>query len=390
MFSAIHQQAKSLFQQILLVRRWVAGAGGVYVEIQPGVTPNPFLAQIPGIKTDITDRESGRRFTLRNPCPITSELSRLSKDAKGYSFEVSSLKPINPSDNTPDDFERTSLLAFERGTREVAIIEQHKDGPVYRYMAPLYYEAPCDRCHRNLGYKIGDVRGGISISIPLKTLSAKMWRNRQLTAAFGLMAIILLLGALACVNRRFLKTLGEAQDKLVTSATIDNLTGLLNRRAGLERMEEELSRHQRSGQTLACLLVDLDCFKNINDSFGHQAGDKALAAFGTIVRKHTRKHDIVCRYGGEEFLILLADTTSEAAQKTAEKIRELTAGSPVEFDGSQIAITASIGLYLMQQGDTVDTVIAHTDAALYEAKRTGRNQVIMCEPASGLLYNILQ
>jgi diguanylate cyclase (GGDEF)-like protein len=377
--SMIHQQAKSLFKQVILIRRWVTGYGGVYVEVRPGVNPNPFLTSLPGLKVNIFDKDSNKQYTLRNPGLVTREMSQLSSKAEGYSFHVSSLKPVNAQTNSPDGFERDSLLKFEKGVSEAYTIEQRPTGPIYRYMAPLVYETPCNRCHSNQGYKLGDIRGGISISIPMNEVVAKMRFNRLLTAAFALSVLGLLFGALAFVNNRFMKGLREAQEKLINMATVDSLTGLLNRQAGLERVEEELSRHRRSGQPMACLLLDIDRFKKINDTFGHQAGDAVLAKFGANIRKHTRKHDLACRYGGEEFLLLLAETSLSAALAAAEKILAVTAAMPVTFNNKQISFTTSIGLALLQPEDTTESIIARADKALYQAKNAGRNQVICAE-----------
>jgi len=349
---------------------------------QPDINPNPFLTSLPGLKVNIVDKDSGKQYTLRNPGLVTREMSQLSNEAEGYSFHVSSLKPVNAQTNSPDDFERVSLLKFEAGARETYTIEQRKNGPVYRYMAPLIYETPCNRCHSNQGYNLGDIRGGVSITIPMNEVLSKMRFNRLLTAGFALSVLCLLFGALAFVNNRFMKGLWEAQEKLVTMATVDSLTGLLSRQAGLERVAEELSRHRRSGRPLACLLMDIDRFKKVNDTFGHQAGDKVLESFGAILRGHTRKHDIVCRYGGEEFLLLLADTSLSAAQATAEKIREVTSSKPVSFNDRQISFTTSIGLALLRPEETAESMIARADAALYLAKNSGRNQVACAEESS--------
>ena len=378
--SVIHQQAKALFQQVILIRRWVTGYGGVYVEVKSGVNPNPFLTSLPGLKVNIVDKDNNKQYTLRNPGLVTREMSQLSTEAEGYSFHVSSLKPVNVETNSPDAFERASLLRFEQGVRETFMIEQRPSGPVYRYMAPLAYETTCNRCHSNQRYKVGDIRGGISVSIPMKEVVAKMRMNRLLTAASAVLVLGLLLGLLAVINNRFLKALREAQEKLVEMATIDALTGLLNRRAGLERVEEELSRHQRSERAFACLLLDIDRFKKINDTYGHQAGDAVLSEFGATLRRHVRRHDIFCRYGGEEFLLLLPDTSASAALATAEKIRAVTAATPTIFAGRQITVTTSIGISMMQGDETAKAMIARADAALYEAKNSGRNRVVCAAP----------
>lgn len=379
--SVIHQQAKSLFNQVILLRRWVTGHGGVFVEVRPGVNPNPYLTSLPGLKVNIVDQQDGKLYTLRNPGLATREMSQLSSQAEGYSFHISSLKPVNKETNSPDEFERDALLKFERGAKEVYTIEQHPSGPVYRYMAPLIYETTCNRCHSHQGYKNGDIRGGVSVSVPMTEVARKMRHNRLMTAASAALVLGLLLGALAYVNQRFMRALRDAQSKLVEMAVIDSLTGLLNRRAGLERVEEELSRQHRLVRPVACLLVDIDHFKKINDTYGHLAGDEVLASFGKIVRSCTRKHDIVCRYGGEEFLLLLPDTTLQAALATAEKIRSKTATLPVSFNGKDISITTSVGVTGMVRDETVEALVARADATLYQAKSEGRNRVCAVEAA---------
>jgi diguanylate cyclase (GGDEF)-like protein len=377
--SVIHQQAKSLFNQVILLRRWITGHGGVYVEVRPGVTPNPFLTSLPGLKVNIIDPQDGRQYTLRNPGLATREMSQISSQAEGYSFRISSLKPVNTTTNSPDGFERDALLRFEQGAREVFAVEQGAAGPVYRYMAPLIYETSCNRCHSHQGYQNGDIRGGVSVSIPMEEVATRMRSNRLLTLGSAISVLVLLLGSLAVIIQRFMQALREAQSKLVEMAVMDALTGLLNRRAGLERVEEELSRQHRTGGPVACLLMDIDHFKKINDTFGHLAGDEVLAQIGRILAGATRKHDIASRYGGEEFLLLLPDTELPAALNTAEKIRAMTAGLPFVFAGRELNVTTSVGVTMMKQHENIESLIARADQALYQAKSEGRNRVCCLE-----------
>lgn len=372
--SVLHQQAKSLFNQVILLRRWITGHGGTYVEVRPGVTPNPYLTSLPGLKVNIIDQQDGKLYTLRNPGLATREMSQLSSKAEGYSFHISSLKPVNKETNSPDSFERDALLKFERGAKEVYTIERRPSGPVYRYMAPLMYETTCNRCHSNQGYRNGDIRGGVSVSIPMQEVARKMRQNRLLTFGSAVLVLTLLLGALAVINQRFMKALREAQAQLVEMAVIDSLTGLLNRRAGLKRVKEELSRQHRTGNMVACLLMDVDHFKKINDSFGHLAGDEVLSQIGRLLAECTRKHDVVFRYGGEEFLLLLPDTNLPDALSTAEKIRTMIAALSFSFN-PQSFCTASIGITMMEKDESIESLIARTDQALYQAKSEGRNRI---------------
>ncbi|NOZ48470.1 MAG: DUF3365 domain-containing protein, partial [Chloroflexi bacterium] len=165
---------RAFFQQIVLTRRWIAQHGGVYVLKGPDVEPNPYLYRIPDLKVDITDDE-GQVYTLRNPALVTRELSELAEKQGIFKFHITSLKLINPN-NAPDAFETKALNAFEAGETEVWQHEGSAKQRRFRYMAPLYVESACLRCHGFQGYKVGQVRGGISVSIPVHaSLNRSLW-----------------------------------------------------------------------------------------------------------------------------------------------------------------------------------------------------------------------
>ncbi len=161
-------------------------------------------------------------------------------------------------------------------------------------------------------------------------------------------------------------------------STIDGLTRLTNRRSFIERGQSELSRAQRMGESpVACVMVDLDHFKKINDTWGHHAGDQVLVAASAIMMTSARPYDEVGRYGGEEFAILLPGATLESAVIVAERIREKIASTPVEVDGHTIAMTASFGVSCFPAGDidNLNDLLKAADRALYVAKGSGRNRV---------------
>lgn len=161
-------------------------------------------------------------------------------------------------------------------------------------------------------------------------------------------------------------------------STIDGLTRLTNRRSFIERGQSELSRAQRMGESpVACVMVDLDHFKKINDTWGHHAGDQVLVAASAIMMLSARPYDEVGRYGGEEFAILLPGATLESAVIVAERIREKIASTPVEVDGHTIVMTASFGVSCFPAGDidNLNDLLKAADRALYAAKGSGRNRV---------------
>ncbi len=171
--------------------------------------------------------------------------------------------------------------------------------------------------------------------------------------------------------------LAERVAETWTLATVDPLTGVLNRQALIGRIEAELERASRYGRPLSLVLVDLDHFKRVNDSHGHSAGDTVLREFAKVLQDNVRAVDIVGRYGGEEFMLVLPETDSDAAATMAEKLRRVVAGRQIRIeDGHVLSITMSAGVAGgLGPHLRLDALINDADAALYSAKALGRDQV---------------
>jgi len=163
-------------------------------------------------------------------------------------------------------------------------------------------------------------------------------------------------------------------NKSQLKAMTDSLTKLPNRGAYDIYIQKEYVRFSRYGGDLSMLVCDVDKFKNINDTYGHQAGDKVLQLISRQIKKGTRESDLLTRYGGEEFVVILPETHSEDAMLVAEKIREQVAGSPFHFKGERVQITVSCGISSFKKGYRIEQVFDAADAALYQAKEGGRNQ----------------
>ena len=180
-------EARAVFRQIVLMRRWIADHGGVFVEKLPRSQPSPFLAD-----PEILDRQ-GRRYTKETPAMVTKELARYSREEGLFWFHITSLKLTNP-ENAPDPFERKALLAFEReNLRELVSVETIDRQAYLRYISPLYVEEACLKCHLGQGYELGDVRGAISVSLPMDKTFAEAARNRHRMFA----SMLLVVGALS-------------------------------------------------------------------------------------------------------------------------------------------------------------------------------------------------
>lgn len=159
-----------------------------------------------------------------------------------------------------------------------------------------------------------------------------------------------------------------------SAASLDPLTGLPNRRTIMECLRERIE-HVSIGNPCAVLLIDIDHFKSINDMLGHQAGDRCLRAIGKVIAANIRHVDRAGRIGGEEFVILMPDTTSEMARNVGERLRAAIASANVRYASGE-PLTASIGVAVAAISDTVDSLLARADRALYQAKAQGRNRVI--------------
>jgi diguanylate cyclase (GGDEF)-like protein len=194
------------------------------------------------------------------------------------------------------------------------------------------------------------------------------------------------MGAVAMLSIRLgkLRTRLEAQRSELTQAlqriqalaTRDDLTGLLNRRAVLERLHIELRERDRALPRLCVALIDLDHFKRINDSFGHAAGDQVLRRFAELARAELRGGDVIARWGGEEFLVMMPGADVEQGLRGLDRIRQRLRGSPLDEIEPALTISFSAGLSLCSEEADLERAIERADAAMYRAKQAGRDRVL--------------
>lgn len=377
------ERAQSLFRQIVITRQWASEYGGVYVRKAPGVESNPWLEH-----PDLAAAD-GSLLTLRNPALITREISEIASSRDDYRFKITSLKPLNPG-NAPDDFEQRALRAFEAGALEYRETADGQAGREFRYMGALKTERSCLACHAKQGYREGDIRGGISVTFPVDRLEGELRKN--IVLVFGL-EILIAAGTLAAVLFfviRLRRQLDRVRSELELAATRDALTGLYNRRYILERFVQEESKCRRSGQPLACALVDADDFKAVNDRFGHAAGDAALRIIAENLKKGVREYDIPGRFGGEEFIILFPGVRAAEARIACDRIRSAIEGAPRPPGLESARLTVSVGISdtVCHHGagtdrDSLDSLLSRADEALYRAKSGGKNRCETCPDESG-------
>ncbi len=170
------------------------------------------------------------------------------------------------------------------------------------------------------------------------------------------------------------------QDLLIKHAKIDPLTELWNRRALMDRLNQEWARIQRHGGAIACIMADIDHFKNINDNYGHRIGDEVLCRVASVLADRCRRTDLPVRYGGEEFAVLIPDERAEGAAGLAERCRREIENAHSHISGQDISVTTSFGVADTTELPSAEALIESADAALYKAKNAGRNCVVVNPP----------
>lgn len=532
------ERGRVLFNLIELTRDWNARHGGVYVPVTDATRPNPYLEHP---RRDLTTTD-GQELTMVNPAYMTRQIAEMAEKSSGVRFHITSLKPIRPA-NAADAWEAESLNLFEEGREKerIAFIENYSFGdtlhPVHRYIAPLYVKTPCLGCHAQQGYKVGDIRGGISVTMPADELLAVREQRRKSSLLIVLASFIvtsallhvtvgrarrhyLTLQALARaqediiaertreleernaalnleiderrrrerelriagavfdnaaeaimvtdadnrivrINPAFtaitgftpnevlgrdpnvlksgrhppafyaemwqaLERLGhwegeiwnrhrngnvyvewlsivriddehgpgqylavfhditrrkEAEELLRHKAHHDALTDLPNRVLFYDRLQAAFNQSKRYQRSFALLQVDLDRFKEVNDSFGHAAGDELLVEAARRLVSCVREADTVARLGGDEFAIILTemDTDGEAEQVAQRAVNLLA--EPYYLNAGTAHVSGCVGIAIYpRHGQDSEQLQRNADIALYAAKESGRNNYRIYSP----------
>ena len=359
------QSAKSFFDLIVMTREWNAWHGGVYVPVTPETMPNPYL------KIPMRDIHVNEQLTLTqiNPAYMTRQIAEIAEE-QNISFHLTSLDPIRP-ENSPGSKEKKALEAFEKGADERGEFIEENGKTVFFYMAPLRAEAECLQCHASQGYREGDIRGGLRVTIPF---DASIPMTALLLGHIG----IGLLGFIGIFTGG--RRLGKAYNTIRKQATSDELTGVPNRRSFSERIAVELNRSHRDHEPLSLIMIDIDYFKYFNDHYGHEQGDQCLTKVAReICHTIKRPGDFCARYGGEEFVVLLPGTSSAGAKRIAEEIRinivKLEIPHIAAMDNGIVTVSLGVATFEDYDAPSQDTLLYKADTALYQAKRQGRNRV---------------
>ena len=283
----LDMQAKALFKQVVITRRWVAEHGGVFIEKLPWVEPNPYLRN-----AAITD-VSGKRYVKENPAMVTKQLSQYAEREQLYLFHITSLKLLNPA-NAPDAFETASLRSFEtRTVTEASTMEKIGNVYYYRYIAPLYIEKACLECHNKQGYKAGDVRGAISVSIPMDYARSLIAAERRYVIVGTIVIGVLLVAALYFITRRLV---------------IQPIRGI----------QANMSRFSKGGATEFPLLTTGDEIEDLSRSFADMA--RELNDYHTCLQDKVRNATRELTEKNES-LVRLSRSKSDFIAQTSHELR---------------------------------------------------------------------
>ncbi len=246
------------------------------------------------------------------------------------------------------------------GMNGLEVCEKLKENPIWKHIPVIFITALCSPQDISKAFEVGGV-DYITKPICREEVIHRIQAQLEYVSLFG--------------KQR------ELIDKLETMAKTDQLTGLPNRRQMIENIKYEVIRFRRGGKPFSIAIGDIDDFKKINDTYGHAGGDFVLINVAELLRNGCRNQDLVCRWGGEEFLLLLPETDAAGAFTLAEKQRQTIANVDLKFEGKQIKVTICFGISTFnQKGQTYEECIRLADDSLYAAKEGEKNKVIVHQP----------
>ena len=388
----LFEQALTLYNSVVTMREWSSNHGAIYIKAHDNIKPNPYLID------NHTFTKDNELLIKINPAWMTRQISEMSNEKQKYYFKITSLNPMNPI-NAPDEFEKRALKYLQNNKNETYYTSMNKDR--YNFLGSLKVETSCLNCHSTQNYQLGDVIGGLRVSIPTDYYNEKneiveskaniLYFVTFFTSIVFIIIITFTIHSIyvrelnilklnktleSKVNQRT-KELREANKKLLKISTIDYLTNLSNRRHFFEIGSKAFLLAKRENKNVSIICIDIDFFKQINDTYGHDIGDEVLKFVANKMIKSVRKSDIVARTGGEEFTILLHNTDENSALIIAEKLRTSIENNNYTKDDLEVKVTISLGISQLKEDDEeLDFIISRADKALYIAKKNRNKSVI--------------
>jgi diguanylate cyclase (GGDEF)-like protein len=329
------------------------------------------------------------------PAHASSLISDKFQAINNYGFYIKNVSdnPRNPK-NMADNSELQAINFFKNTKKDEYYTEitDKKYGNYFQFAYPIYTKQYCLSCHGKkedtLGsiqnmyqnaydYKVGDLRGIVSIKIPHKNIDEMLYNFLKKEIISSLIVFILIITSAFFLFTKVSKHINTIHNDAVDLASKDQLSGLNNRHY-LKSFNKNILKNE------TCIgFIDIDYFKNINDTYGHDAGDEVIKQFANILNSDKNDSDILIRYGGEEFLYILYDINKDDAIDKFIKIKDEIQNTTINYTNEQINITASIGITFSNENNTdIDELITEADKALYEAKNNGRNKIVIYQKES--------
>lgn len=375
--------AQSNWDKDQAFRQWATKHGGVYVPPTDRTPPNPYLSHVE--RRDVVTT-NGMKLTLMNPAYMLRQMTTEFEDTYGVKGKITGKITLNPV-NRPDAWELAALERFEKEKISQVVEQSMIDGaPYMRFMKPMYMSKGCEVCHAVMGFREGDLRGGVSIAIPMTPYLDAMRDTSRSMMVTHLVVWLIGVGGFVAFSLYAWRRHTERSallSRLEHGALYDALTGLPNRFLFSDRLNLSMAKFKRDPRhCFAVCFVDLDRFKNLNDSYGHAMGDELLKAVSDRFRQVLRPSDTVARMGGDEFTFLLDDLNQpREAYQITERILE-SVEKPFPINGQSVNVGASIGICLADNKyKSAEEMLRDADTAMYRAKALGKGRIDIFEPA---------
>ncbi len=300
---------------------------------------------------------------------IISKVGEIGNQTGKISIRISSLQAMNP-DFQPDKWERASLVNLELGGQQQAAFVKGPEGSVsFRFMRPIYIKESCLSCHEDQGRQAGDIIAGITAIVPADNLLART-RSHLFQFALTLSLLWLVGTAFFIVLIRHKEHDRLRIQELNEMSLVDPLTGLSNRRGFLTLAQQQALYAERNGLSATLLFMDLDKFKQINDTFGHQVGDEVLIRFAKVLLLTFRTSDIVSRFGGDEFVVLALDAPMDESTTIIQRL-EYNLEKNNEASGKPYRLSASVGSasFDPKKPQMLELLVLEADEKMYIAKK---------------------
>ena len=326
------------------------------------------------------------------PAHATTLISDKFQEKNNYNFYIRNVsdKPRNKT-NMADEEEMKAIKYFKTTPNPKEYFQKYKkDGKEYfQFASPIYIKGYCLACHGKredalptikkrydnaYDYKVGDVRGIVSIKIPNDKIDNMFWSYLKKELFITSITFMLILIIFFVLFKNVFLNIKNIEKTAIDYASTDALTNLYNRKY-LDILKENHHDRVKEAKNYVVAFLDIDFFKKVNDTYGHDVGDLVLKEFASLLLSLSRREDIVCRYGGEEFLVIAYDITKEEAIQKFERVRKRIESKEIVDGDVSLKITISIGLSYDSVGTSIEESITNADLALYKAKENGRNRI---------------